>query len=201
MSSSRQYQSSKYSQNGSSKYSQQNSGYTPTSANNTPRTVERSRQKVAQFDIKATLDKVPLLSGLGKTQKRQLAKELITKVYHIGQDIMKEGQEGDFFLIIIDGKVDVKSSKAGHLAYLSDGDYAGEQALLKATTRNATLTAVETTTCLLCSKHTFDKIKKSVKFANRYYMYYILCDYAYDNISLYNIQRRKKKKSICNTNS
>jgi len=131
-----------------------------------PRT-ERSRQKIAQFDVKATLDKVPLLSGLGKAQKKQLAKELITEIYHPGQDIMREGQEGDFFLIIIDGKVDVKSSKAGHLAYLSDGDYAGEQALLKATTRNATLTAVETTTCLLCSKHTFDKIKKSVKFANR----------------------------------
>ena len=124
--------------------------------------------KVAQFDIKSTLDKVPLLSSLGKTQKRQLAKELITKVYQNGQDIMREGQEGDFFLIIIDGKVDVKSSKAGHLAYLTDGDYAGEQALLKATTRNATLTAVQPTTCLLCSKHTFDKIKKSVKFANRY---------------------------------
>lgn len=77
---------------------------------------------------------MPLLSSLGKSQKRQLAKELI----------------------IVDGKVDVKSSKAGHLAYLSEGDYACEQ---------ATLTAVETTTCLLCSKSTFDKIKKSVKFA------------------------------------
>eukprot|EP01084_Bolivina_argentea_P002326 4299_1 len=133
----------------------------------TPRTEQRSRQKVAAFDIKATLDKVPLLSSLGKSQKRQLAKELITKVFHPGQDIMREGEEGDFFLIIIDGKVDVKSSKAGHLAFLGEGDYAGEQALLKATTRNATLTAVDTTTCLLCSKHTFDKIKKSVKFANR----------------------------------
>lgn len=81
---------------------------------------------------------------------------------------MKEGEDGDFFLIIIEGKLDVSSSKGGHLAYLSEGDYAGEQALLKATTRNASLTAVENTTCLLCSKHTFDKIKKSVKFANRY---------------------------------
>eukprot|EP01084_Bolivina_argentea_P311329 538887_1 len=127
----------------------------------------RSGQKVAEFDVKAVLDKVPLLSSLGKTQKRQLAKELITKVYHIGQDIRREGQKGDFFLIIADGKVEVKSSKAGHLTFLSDGDYAGEQALLKSTTINATITAVQTTTCLLMSRYTFNKIKKSVKFANR----------------------------------
>eukprot|EP01084_Bolivina_argentea_P311328 538886_1 len=132
---------------------------------NTPKS--RSRKQVEEFDIKSLLDRVPLLSSLGRSQKKQLAKELITKIYKSGQDIMSEGSEGDFFLIIVDGKVDVKSSKAGHLAYLTDGDYAGEQALLKATTRNATLTAVEITTCLLCSKHTFDKIKKSVKFANR----------------------------------
>ena len=159
---------------------------------------ERSRQKVAQFDIAATLSKVPLLSSLGKSQKRQLAKELITKVYHNGQDIMREGQEGDFFLIIIDGKVDVKSSKGGHLAYLSEGDYAGEQALLKAQKRNATLTAVDTTTCLLCSKHTFDKIKKSVKFANRYahtlHIYMRICVV----YTIKSTQRRQEKACICN---
>ncbi len=126
---------------------------------------------MAAFDRIATLDKVPLLSSLGKSQKAQLAKELLVKVYPKGAQVMVQGQEGDFFLIIVDGKLDVTASSGGHLAYLSDGDYAGEQALLKATTRNASLTAVEETTCLLCSKHTFDKIKKSVKFANRCSVY------------------------------
>lgn len=59
------------------------------------------------------------------------------------------------------------SKKAGHLAYLGKADYAGEQALLKSTVRNATLTAVEETICLSCDKATFDHIKQSVKFAKR----------------------------------
>ena len=172
---------------------------------------------MAAFDRIATLDKVPLLSSLGKSQKHQLAKELIVKVYRKGDDVMVEGEEGDFFLIIIDGKLDVSSSAGGHLAYLSDGDYAGEQALLKATTRNASLTAVENTTCLLCSKHTFDKIKKSVKFANRYPLHCslykptpaltALCEFAVLcplrkvlslSVHFVGAQRGQKAPSICN---
>ena len=164
-----QYQS-KGNQYGSSSSSSSYSKYGQPSSGKTPRS-ERSRAKVAAFDRIATLDKVPLLSSLGKSQKAQLAKELLVKVYPKGAQVMVQGQEGDFFLIIVDGKLDVTASSGGHLAYLSDGDYAGEQALLKATTRNASLTAVEETTCLLCSKHTFDKIKKSVKFANRCSVY------------------------------
>jgi len=100
-------------------------------------------------------------------KKKQLSKELVQIKYNKGDDLMKEGEEGDSFIIIVEGKVEVKSAKAGHLALLEDGDYAGEQALLKSTVRNATLTAIEPTTCLLCNKKTFDKIKKSVKFAKR----------------------------------
>jgi len=147
-------------------YSKYGHSTASNSANKSPRS-ERARQKVAAFDRLSTLDKVALLSSLSKSQKKQLAKEMIVRLFRKDEQVMVEGEEADFFLIVIDGKLDVSSSKGGHLAFLSDGDYAGEQALLKKTTRNATLTAVENTTALLCSKHTFDGIKKSVKFAKR----------------------------------
>jgi len=119
------------------------------------------------FNVEEILDNVPLLSSLNNTQKKQLSKELVQIKFSKGDDLMKEGEEGDSFVIIVEGKVEVKSSKAGHLAFLQAGDYAGEQALLKSTVRNASLTAVESTTCLVCNKKNFDKIKKSVKFAKR----------------------------------
>jgi len=124
-------------------------------------------QTLKLFKVEDILDNVPLLSSLNDTQKKQLSKELVQVKFNKGDDLMKEGEEGDSFVIIIEGKVEVKSSRVGHLAFLEAGDYAGEQALLKSTVRNATLTAVETSTCLVCNKKNFDKIKKSVKFAKR----------------------------------
>jgi len=122
-------------------------------------------KKAKQID--RILDSVPLLSSLSRQQKKQFAKELQPKIFNNNELLMKEGQEGDSFYIIISGKVDVSSKKGGHLAYLYAGDYAGEQALLKAQKRNATLKAIEKTQTLVCSKKSFDKIKKSVKFAKR----------------------------------
>lgn len=123
------------------------------------------------FDIQSILTNVPLLSGIGRGPKKQLAKELVTQIFQKGQNLMTEGEEGDQFFIIVDGKVDVKSNSGGHLAYLVAGDYAGEQALLKSMRRNATLTAVQKTTCLVMNKRTFEKIRGAVKFGNRYETY------------------------------
>ncbi|ETO13998.1 cAMP-dependent protein kinase regulatory subunit [Reticulomyxa filosa] len=105
---------------------------------------------------------------------------------------MKEGEEGDSFYIIVSvnfllqqkssrkestffflkkkGSVEVSTEQGGKLATLRQGDYAGEQALLQNTRRNANLIAIETTKCLVCSRHLFEKSlhgNPQIRFANR----------------------------------
>ena len=112
-------------------------------------------QRVRAFDVEAVLESVPLLSGLSKDERIKLAKGLETKEFATGEALMKEGAEGDSFLIIVDGHVEVSTEKGGKVATLEAGDYAGEQALLQNTRRNATLRATTTTICLICKQKLF----------------------------------------------
>ena len=67
--------------------------------------------------------------------------------------------------------MDVKTKARGKIASLSAGDYAGEQALLKAgSVRDASLIATEKTAVLVCTSEVFQEhIVESgkVKFAKR----------------------------------
>jgi cGMP-dependent protein kinase len=121
----------------------------------------------SSFNVKDVLDSVPLLSSLNKRQKKKLARGLVKQVFAKGEALMTEGEEGEEFFIIVEGKVEVSSKAGGHLAYLGEGDYAGEQALIKSTVRNATLMAVEKTTCLVCNKKTFDRVLATLSFGHR----------------------------------
>ena len=105
-----------------------------------------------------TLEDVPLLSTCTKPQLMDLAKEMKRKRFRKGDDLMTEGAEGDSFFIIVKGSCDVlvnqgrgsnKSEKI--VANLNVGDYAGEQALLSANPRSATVRAKEVVVALVVS--------------------------------------------------
>ena len=82
-----------------------------------------------------------------------------------GQDIIKQGEEGDYYYIISRGKCKVtRESAAGSsvtLAHLSYGDAFGEEALLSAAKRNATITADTDGILMRLSKEDFDELLKA----------------------------------------
>ena len=87
---------------------------------------------------------------------------------------MKEGEEGDSFFIIAEGKVHVmtlKGKKQEVVAMLESGDYAGEQALLSNAKRNASLQAAsDEVRCFVCSQKVFKNVlanNTTIKFAKR----------------------------------
>ncbi len=81
-----------------------------------------------------------------------------------GQEIIKQGDEGDYYYIISRGKCKVTREAASGsnvtLAQLKDGDAFGEEALLSEGKRNATITAETDGLLMRLSKDDFEELLK-----------------------------------------
>ena len=99
----------------------------------------RKKRKIyAEF-----LSSVSLLSNLDSYERLRIADALTTESYSDGTVIVREGDEGDRFYLILEGQV--KISKAGveqKNSPLEAWQYFGELALLSDDKRQATCTAV-----------------------------------------------------------
>lgn len=88
--------------------------------------------------------------------------ELPTKT---GREIIRQGEDGDFYYIICHGKCKVtRESASGSsvtLAMLGDGDAFGEEALLSDAKRNATVTADSDGLLMRLSKDDFNELLKA----------------------------------------
>ena len=82
-----------------------------------------------------------------------------------GQEIIKQGEEGDYYYIICRGKCKVtRESASGSsvtLARLSDGDAFGEEALLSEAKRNATISMETDGLLMRLSKSDFEELLKA----------------------------------------
>jgi len=120
-----------------------------------------------------TLKEIPLLSKISENDQRKLAQRLEEKVFSAGQDLMCQGEVGTEFFIIAKGRCKViVSNDDGNeveIAQLSEGDYCGEQALLKDARRGATVRAIIETRCLVLNQIDFKKIteENNIRFVNR----------------------------------
>merc|ERR1712228_410646 len=68
----------------------------------------KNKKKVNLLEV---LESVPLLSGLTSDERVKLSKGLKQVTFKKGEYIMKEGEDGDSFYIIIEGKVQVLTLK------------------------------------------------------------------------------------------
>merc|ERR1712228_958785 len=105
----------------------------------------KNKKKVNLLEV---LESVPLLSGLTSDERTKLSKGLKQVKFKKNDYLMKEGEDGDSFYIVVEGKVNVitlKNGKPETVAQLEPGDYAGEQALLQNAKRNASLQAATET--------------------------------------------------------
>jgi len=97
--------------------------------------------------------------------------KMLEKKYAAGEDIITQGDKGDFYYIIKSGRVAVLKKKKGEeeykqIAALGDGDAFGEEALIRDDPRNATCRAVEETAVLALNKKDFDQIVKAAFMEN-----------------------------------
>lgn len=114
------------------------------------------------------LGQVPLLKRLPKDQMPMLASVSIRRKYAEGATIVKEGQVGHEFYVVVNGNAGVIRGGLT-LATLASGDYFGEKALLHDDVRAATVVAKTDTECLEISREKFREmgLHQKLHFANR----------------------------------
>ena len=109
---------------------------------------------------KSFLAKVPLFQGLKDRQILRLADRMVERNYAAGDMIVKQGQGGEGFYVLISGKAEATRERSDgeklHVNSFGPTDYFGELALLDEDgIRTASITAVEPTTCLVLTRWDF----------------------------------------------
>ena len=102
------------------------------------------------------LAEIPLFAGLSKRQLNKIAKLGKTRRYARYTSIVRAGDRGDSFYVILDGTALVKlPGKRG--VRLGAGDWFGEMALIDAAPRAATVEAQTDVFAMLLGRNTFLK--------------------------------------------
>jgi cAMP-dependent protein kinase regulator len=104
------------------------------------------------------LKEVPVLSNLSLFERSKLADALDTENYKSGEVIIKEGEIGENFYLIIKGTADVVKSGEGKVNSLKRGDYFGEIALLNDLPRQATVVSTSDVDVATLDKRGFQRL-------------------------------------------
>ena len=103
-------------------------------------------------------DGTALTSMLSTADLDKLVDALQTEDYQDGETVVEEGATGDTFYIIKNGAATVSTKQRGDVATLTEGDFFGEMALLRAEPRAATIAAQGNLKCLILNRITFTRL-------------------------------------------
>lgn len=108
---------------------------------------------------KGFLRTVPILEPLGEEEISRIADALVECDFVCGEEIIKQGDVGDRFFIIIDGEADIFIERDGqehHMGRLERGSYFGELAILEDSPRAASvIAATERVRCMSLDRDGF----------------------------------------------
>jgi CRP/FNR family transcriptional regulator, cyclic AMP receptor protein len=108
----------------------------------------------------AVLREVPLFESLSKRQVQRIADAARAQRFAPGAPIVRKGQRGETFFVILDGKATVHLSR-GRSRPLGAGDYFGELALLDGEPRSATIVAKTPVLAMRLSRRRFQALLAS----------------------------------------
>jgi CRP-like cAMP-binding protein len=109
------------------------------------------------------LRRVPQLQALKAVEIKRLADAVEEEEFEKGMVILREGERGDHFYIIVEGQVKYETKEAGEVGTGAVGDFFGHKALLTEETRAATVTAETTVLCLTMTRSDFVNLLGSLQ--------------------------------------
>lgn len=101
------------------------------------------------------LARVPLFSACGRDELRKLSRRTTDIPIAEGQVLVKEGERGLEFFVIVSGRAKV-SRRGRKVGEVGPGDFFGELALLIDAERNATVTALSPMEAIVLSRREFE---------------------------------------------
>ena len=104
------------------------------------------------------LTRVGLLAGLPGERLAQLADRLQREEVLPGTTVVRQGEPGDRFYIVLSGLLNVTQEELGERRLLRPGDSFGEVALAMGIPRTASVLAVTPAVVASCDQETFDEL-------------------------------------------
>jgi CRP-like cAMP-binding protein len=104
------------------------------------------------------LGRVGLLATLPGETLVRLAERMQRQEVEAGQVLVREGEDGDRFFVLLSGLASVSQSARGERGVLRAGEYFGEVALAMGIPRTATVTTMTSCVVASCDLATFDEL-------------------------------------------
>jgi CRP/FNR family transcriptional regulator, cyclic AMP receptor protein len=109
----------------------------------------------------ARLQAIPLFAGLGKKERREVARQADEVDVEPGRYLVREGEFAYEFFAIEEGTAEVKRGDQ-FLAELGPGDFFGEMGLIGNVTRNASVIATSPLSVLVLTGSAFRHIEREL---------------------------------------
>jgi CRP-like cAMP-binding protein len=103
------------------------------------------------------LSRVPLLAELPGTTLTHLAVRMERQEHAPGATLVREGEPGDRFYVLLSGMAQVQQETLGARRVLKPGDTFGEVALAMGVPRTASVRAITPVVVASCDRATFDE--------------------------------------------
>jgi ATP-binding cassette subfamily B protein len=103
------------------------------------------------------LSRVPLFASLPGELLTRLARNMEREEIAAGKSVVREGDDGDRFYVVLSGLLAVSQASRGPQSVLRPGDYFGEVALAMNMPRTASVRALTPATVASCDRATFDE--------------------------------------------
>jgi CRP-like cAMP-binding protein len=104
------------------------------------------------------LARIGLLASLPGETLRKLADRMRREEVAAGTVVLREGEPGDRFYVLLSGIAGVSQSSLGGRSILRAGEFFGEVALAMNVPRTATITAMTPCVIASCDQKTFDDL-------------------------------------------
>jgi CRP/FNR family transcriptional regulator, cyclic AMP receptor protein len=107
----------------------------------------------------ARLKAIPLFAGLGKKERRSVARQADEVDIEPGRHLVREGEFAYEFFAIQEGTAEVRRGEQ-YLDELGPGDYFGEAGLIRNVARNASVRATSRVTVIVLTGSAFRHIER-----------------------------------------